>query len=1211
MKMSGTFGQFRDRRPERVARSHDSSAISAAQAALSSAQSSLASANGQRSGLLQALNDAAVGPGESHTAASRAAFNAARDAWHAHLSSVSAARDQVTAAQAALSAATATHAAPVVPPVTTPPSGTTPSGTTPSDANSERDRLRQALSDATVGPGESHTAESRAAFNAARDAWHAHLATNNYQGGYVWDPDTGTYVDPNAPTTTTPPSGTPPATTPSGTTPSGTTPSGTTPSDANSERDRLRQALSDATVGPGESHTAESRAAFNAARDAWHAHLATNNYQGGYVWDPDTGTYVDPTTPAEATSERDRLRQALSDAALPQGEVHTAASRAAFNAARDAWHAYLATRNYQAGYVWDPDTGTYVDPNASSVDPNAPPVVPVEEEDASVTLDRIIQIVESSDVEQTGTILQDAVDDAVESNNVELLELLAEHYEHVVHDFRVGPDDVYRGSLGDYLKQYVLTTQRYHAAWNANQLAITNALRTLHDPSATVEERATAAAFLASVSERYRDKGLNFDHDNDPNTEQVDVGQHLSNILVRKTTLDAINDIVADDSIGGSDALQAIADSPEAAEHTVIVTVKDENGEDVQQEITIAEYVTKYVIPGKDAGLSKDEIEAAIVGRTYGSMSISEAQIKLDKAQADLSSAQADADVIASQGAELRQALQDATVGPGESHTAASRAAFNVARDAWHAHLAAVSAANDRIAAAQAALDEVVQDIKDAAPPTDAEIQKTLQDMLEQEGSRPPTNPEYAAWLERQGASQYFDADGNPIDAPTDPDELQAQLDDGTIQANPDWVEPGDRPSQYLDAEGNPIPRTYEQILERFLTNRDLLNQASEAYGTASEAFHTDMDAYEAAVEAWNENPGGAAQLSELREWRIRLEERSKLLNDASKSINDMAEAHRANYGHINEIQSERQSATNAAMGTINDVLNGKPTEDPPSGQEWVQSDSGYWYTMPIAGSAPLVGPTVGSSRPDQPDTDPPDGYIWSYAKDNNRWVLAPNDFDGSGEYSPENPAPMPDASPPIGQEWVVTSNGIYWYTKPIPPGEDGYRPSAPNTAPPDGYVWDWYAAGDTWRLAPEDYDAERVPVNIPDLEALANNPSVANATITVYATDEDGKRVPSVGADGNPILNDDGDPVYETKTITMAEYIRDIVIPQQQERAAIGVVNSDVGDIMAEADDSDVADLQAIMNDPARAGLAYHCLRHRRRWQTGSIRGCRWESNT
>ena len=641
-----------------------------------------------------------------------------------------------------------------------------------------------------------------------------------------------------------------------------------------------------------------------------------------------------------------------------------------------------------------------------------------EEEDAYVTLDRIIQIIESSDDDQTGTILQDAVDDAVESHNVELLELLAEHYEHVVHDFYIGPDDVYRGSLGDYLKRYVLT-QQYHAAWNADQLAIANALRTLHDPLSTVRERTIAAAFLASASEKYRDKGLNFDHDNDPNTDQVDVGQHLSDIVVRRTTLDAVSDIVADDNDGGNDALQAIANSPEAAKHTVVVTVKDENGEDVQQEITIAEYITKYVIPGKDKGLSKEEIEAMIIGRTYGSMAIPDTQAELDRARAN---------------------------------------------------------------------------------------QKTLRDLLKQDGSRPPTNPEYAAWLERQGTPQYFDADGNPVSAPADPDDLQAQLDDGTLQVNSNWVDPGERPSQYLDTQGNPIPRTYEQILERFLANRNLLEQASDAYETESEAFRADMDAYGAAVDAWNANPSGAAGLAELREWRSRLEERSRLLNDAAESINGRAEAHRANYGHINEIQGERRIATNAGLGDINDVLNGKPSEDPPAGQEWVYSNSGYWYTVP-------TGPSE-------------------------------------------------------------------------PPTEGGIRPPEPEATPPSGFVWNWSSSLNTWRLAPEDYNAEQGPVSIPELLALADDPSMADRTITVYVTNEVGERIQSTNADGNPITNSNGDPVYETETITMVEYIQGVVIPQQQRRVATKLVGGEISDITAEVDDDDIDALQSIIDDPARANL-------------------------
>ena len=106
-------------------------------------------------------------------------------------------------------------------------------------------------------------------------------------------------------------------------------------------------------------------------------------------------------------------------------------------------------------------------------------------------------------------------------------------------------------------------------------------------------------------------------------------------------------------------------------------------------------------------------------------------------------------------------------------------------------------------------------------------------------------------------------------------------------------------------------------------------------------------------------------------------------------------------------------------------------------------------------------------------------------------------------------------------------------------------------------------------------------------LEAIANNPEQADLPVTVYAKDENGERIPSAGADGQPATAPDGNPIYETKTITMAEHIRENILPGVEERVAINTVHRDIDDILRELDPGDVTALEAIANDPDRANLS------------------------
>ena len=116
-----------------------------------------------------------------------------------------------------------------------------------------------------------------------------------------------------------------------------------------------------------------------------------------------------------------------------------------------------------------------------------------------------------------------------------------------------------------------------------------------------------------------------------------------------------------------------------------------------------------------------------------------------------------------------------------------------------------------------------------------------------------------------------------------------------------------------------------------------------------------------------------------------------------------------------------------------------------------------------------------------------------------------------------------------------------------------------------------------------KELDAEDVAA----LEAIANNPEQAGLPVTVYATDENGDRIPSAGDDGKPTTDADGNPIYETKTIRVAEHIRENILPDVEERVAINTVHGDIDEIIRELDPGDATALEAIANDPDRADLS------------------------
>ena len=400
-------------------------------------------------------------------------------------------------------------------------------------------------------PGETGS-EYNARINAAHAAYQSALAAWN-AAAHAPPPVVPPVVPPTETPPVTTPTETPPVTTPTETppvttpteTPPVTTPTETPPVTTPTERPSSLDYINTSYL-PGETGSEYNarinaeNAAYRDALAAWEAARRTPPADP----DPPPAASPDPDPPPAASPDPETPRPSSEDYIntdyLP-GETGSEYN-ARINAEHEQYQRDLAT--------WEAarQTPPVVPPGPPSLDTS--PIVspdqlaPVEGEDTFETLNRIIRIIESYDDDQTGIILQDVVDDAVERNDVELIELLAEKYEHVVHDFRVGPDDVYQGSLGDYLKRYILT-QQYHVAWYADQSTIINALNTLHDPSATAEERAKAATLLKFASEKYRDKGLNIDHDNDPNTDPIDMGQHLSDILasgIAQTASQAIDD---------------------------------------------------------------------------------------------------------------------------------------------------------------------------------------------------------------------------------------------------------------------------------------------------------------------------------------------------------------------------------------------------------------------------------------------------------------------------------------------------------------------------------------------------------------------------------------------------------------------------------------------------------------------------------------------
>ena len=133
----------------------------------------------------------------------------------------------------------------------------------------------------------------------------------------------------------------------------------------------------------------------------------------------------------------------------------------------------------------------------------------------------------------------------------------------------------------------------------------------------------------------------------------------------------------------------------------------------------------------------------------------------------------------------------------------------------------------------------------------------------------PTINPAYMEWEQRNKIPLYLKADGEPLA----PNELSvrgwypaketypefAARHGVDVVLNPNYVEPGERPSQYLDGSGQPVPETWEQAVAAYQRDAEPLRRDAAQYETEADAYRTDFDAYEAAVNAWNENPGSAA----------------------------------------------------------------------------------------------------------------------------------------------------------------------------------------------------------------------------------------------------------------------------------------------------------------------------------------------------------------
>ena len=139
-----------------------------------------------------------------------------------------------------------------------------------------------------------------------------------------------------------------------------------------------------------------------------------------------------------------------------------------------------------------------------------------------------------------------------------------------------------------------------------------------------------------------------------------------------------------------------------------------------------------------------------------------------------------------------------------------------------------------------------------------------------------------------------------------------------------------------------------------------------------------------------------------------------------------------------------------------------------------------------------------------------------------------------------------PDATPEELLEAAATLNGLAdafagsGFERAWDHDNDKDTPAQPITAAAQLRMWAGYAgdrAGHLHRYhtgTSSSYHRVRRRGN----QNLAADPNVANATVNITDTDEDGKPIPERDENGETKVDAEGKPVYRTKTITLADYI-------------------------------------------------------------------------
>ena len=121
--------------------------------------------------------------------------------------------------------------------------------------------------------------------------------------------------------------------------------------------------------------------------------------------------------------------------------------------------------------------------------------------------------------------------------------------------------------------------------------------------------------------------------------------------------------------------------------------------------------------------------------------------------------------------------------------------------------------------------------------------------------------------------------------------------------------------TQFLAAGGVLTPDERQRLVElgaaSYQQDGETLNQDAAQYETEAAGYRTDLDAYESALNAWNENPGNAAQLQALQDWQARLDTEQARLSASADGINARTEAQQADYQRLKDLAQRETSPDN------------------------------------------------------------------------------------------------------------------------------------------------------------------------------------------------------------------------------------------------------------------------------------------------------------